>query len=54
MYSKYFKMLRLGVPTGQIKQKMVMEGVDASVLDQDPDGPSPNDGAVAMVPDAAE
>ena len=44
----YFKMLNMGVPTGNIKLKMQMEGADPAVLDLDPDAPSPNAGAVAV------
>ena len=48
-YTKYFKMLRLGVPTPQVKHKMAMEGIDGSILDQDPESPSPNAGSIAVV-----
>ena len=36
-YYKYFKMLVIGVPLANVQNKMMMEGVDPSVLD-DPDG----------------
>lgn len=32
-YSKYFKMINLGVPVGAVKQKMITEGVDPNILD---------------------
>uniref|UniRef100_A0AC34FQQ9 WASH complex subunit 3 n=1 Tax=Panagrolaimus sp. ES5 TaxID=591445 RepID=A0AC34FQQ9_9BILA len=32
-FSKYFKMLRLGIPQLGVKQKMASEGVDANLLD---------------------
>ena len=35
-------MLKFGLPVGACKVKMQAEGVDPSVLDMDPDGPSPN------------
>ena len=43
-YAKYFKMLKFGLPMGACKVKMQAEGMDPSVLDMDPDGPSPNAG----------
>ncbi len=33
-YARYFKMIRMGVPEGQVKQRMEFEGVDPSVLGQ--------------------
>lgn len=47
-YKVYFKMLNMGVPTGNIKLKMQMEGADPAALDLDPNAPSPNAGAVAV------
>lgn len=41
-YAKYFKMLKMHLPRGAVEQKMAAEGVDTSVLDMDPEGPSPN------------
>lgn len=38
-YARYFKMLKLGVPAAQIRQKMMFEGVDPDILDN-PDGAS--------------
>ncbi|XP_023210420.1 WASH complex subunit 3-like [Centruroides sculpturatus] len=38
-YSKYFKMINLGVPVGAVKQKMITEGVDPNILD-DPNAES--------------
>lgn len=35
-YSKFFKMLKMGVPADIVKAKMTLEKVDASVLDKDP------------------
>lgn len=41
-YSKYFKMLAMGVPKPAIKLKMQSEGCpDPSQIDNDPDGPAP-------------
>ena len=37
-YSKYFKMLRMGVPMQAVKNKMKSEGLDDNILD-DPDAP---------------
>jgi len=42
LYSKYFKMLKFGSPVGACKLKMEADGVDPSILDMDPDSPSPN------------
>jgi hypothetical protein len=39
-YQKYFKMLKLGLPLGAVKQAMVKDGKDSSILDLDPDKPS--------------
>ena len=38
---QYFKMLKMGVPKGGVKQKMRSEGVDPAVLDMDPEQPAP-------------
>jgi hypothetical protein len=35
-YSKYFRMLKVGLPKTAVKIKMEAEGVDASMLDKDP------------------
>lgn len=32
-YSKYFKMLNYGIPLAQVQNKMMMEGVDPSILE---------------------
>ncbi|PAV88579.1 hypothetical protein WR25_14583 [Diploscapter pachys] len=42
-YTKYFKMLNLGVPADGVKQKMRSEGVDGSILDR---GNEPSDAIV--------
>ena len=39
-YSKYFKMLKMGVPLQAVKNKMAVEGLDGNVLDT-PDTPAP-------------
>ena len=44
---QYFKMLKMGVPKGGVKQKMRSEGVDPSVLDMDPEKPAPGATAAA-------
>lgn len=36
-YSKYFRMLKVGLPKPAVKAKMTQEGVDPSFLDKDPD-----------------
>lgn len=46
LFSKYFKLLRLGAPVAQLKMRMQAEGVDPNVLDLDPMAPSPS-GALA-------
>jgi WASH complex subunit CCDC53 len=33
VYGKYFKMIKMGVPTQAVRNKMTLDGVDASVLD---------------------
>jgi len=40
-YSKYFKMLALGVPKPAVRIKMQNDGVDADMIDMDPEGPAP-------------
>lgn len=41
-YSKYFKMLAMGVPKPAVKMKMSADGVDdPEVIERDPDGPAP-------------
>ncbi|EGZ05359.1 hypothetical protein PHYSODRAFT_342502 [Phytophthora sojae] len=37
VYSKYFKMLKMGLPEGAVKQKMVKENADVRALDLGPD-----------------
>jgi WASH complex subunit CCDC53 len=32
-YARYFKMVQIGVPMAQVKQKMMMEGVNPDILD---------------------
>lgn len=34
LYSKYFKMLQVGVPAQAVKLKMKSEGLDPDILDQ--------------------
>nr|CCA21407.1 conserved hypothetical protein [Albugo laibachii Nc14] len=41
VYANYFTMRRLGMPDGAVAQKMIMDGVDSSILSMDPEGPSP-------------
>jgi hypothetical protein len=36
IYSKFFKMLKVGLPAHVIKNKMQLEGVDPSMIDRDP------------------
>jgi len=38
-YSKFFKMLKTGVPRGAVENKMRAEDLDPTVLDKDPDKP---------------
>lgn len=38
-YARYFKMVQIGVPMAQVKQKMMMEGVNPDILDN-PDAPA--------------
>ncbi|TMW66083.1 hypothetical protein Poli38472_003848 [Pythium oligandrum] len=45
LYAKYFTMRRLGMPDGAIEQKMLMDGVDPSIISMDPEGPSPSGNA---------
>uniref|UniRef100_A0A914BWG4 Uncharacterized protein n=1 Tax=Acrobeloides nanus TaxID=290746 RepID=A0A914BWG4_9BILA len=39
-YAMYFKMLKLGVPEAAVRQKMITEGIDPSILSK-PDAPAP-------------
>ena len=43
-YTKYFKMLKLGLPMGAVKNAMERDGVDASVMDGDHNVPVPSSG----------
>jgi hypothetical protein len=43
-YSKYFKMLKMHLPEPAVRAKMRAEGVDDTVLDQDPNDPAPRSG----------
>uniref|UniRef100_A0A7S4VZR6 FH2 domain-containing protein n=1 Tax=Ditylum brightwellii TaxID=49249 RepID=A0A7S4VZR6_9STRA len=38
-YAKYFKMLKMKMPLGAVKQAMVRDGKDPAILDMDPDKP---------------
>ena len=42
MYAKYFKMLKMHLPPPAVKQKMTADGLDSSILDRNPNDPSPN------------
>lgn len=44
-FAKYFKMLKVGLPSAAVKHKMVQEGVDPDVLDLDPAQPRPRKSA---------
>ncbi|XP_062238650.1 WASH complex subunit 3 isoform X2 [Platichthys flesus] len=43
-YARYLKMVQVGVPVMAIRNKMVLEGLDSSLLDT-PDAPVPDGGA---------
>ena len=52
-YSKYFRMLKMGLPKGAVAQAMTKDGLDAAVLDMDPNKPvARNSSAVASLPPA--
>ncbi|KAL7532341.1 LOW QUALITY PROTEIN: hypothetical protein ACHAXR_005729 [Thalassiosira sp. AJA248-18] len=36
-YSKYFKMLKIGVPNGAVRQELQKDGLDPNILDMDPE-----------------
>ena len=36
-YSKYFKMAKMGLPVGAVKNAMVRDGMDPSIMDLDPE-----------------
>jgi len=38
---QFFRMLKIGVPRGGVKQKMRQEGLDPAILDMDPNKPPP-------------
>jgi len=42
MYAKYFKMLKMQIPKPTVLNKMKLAGVDSTVIDLDPEAPSPN------------
>jgi len=42
MYAKYFKMLKMNIPKPAVLNKMKQDAVDSSVIDLDPEAPSPN------------
>lgn len=46
-YARYLKMVQVGVPVMAIKNKMILEGLDPSLLDT-PDAPVPDGGKKAM------
>jgi len=49
-WKQYFKMLRMAVPKGGVKQKMRSEGFDPAIIDMDPDQPAPDDAAPSGPP----
>lgn len=53
IYSKYIKMLKVGLPLGAVKNKMTKEGHDASMLDRPPTDLVPLDPTSAAVAPAA-
>ncbi|CAI5745319.1 unnamed protein product [Peronospora destructor] len=48
-YAKYFTMRRLGIPEQVIKHKLLMDGMNANILDMDPERPSPSGGLAPMM-----
>ncbi|XP_056603565.1 WASH complex subunit 3 [Triplophysa dalaica] len=46
-YARYLKMVQVGVPVMAIKNKMILEGLDPSLLDT-PDAPVPDSGKKVM------
>jgi hypothetical protein len=46
-------MLKIRVPVPHIKAKMAAHGLDPSIIDMDPDAPSPSAGGVSAAPVAA-
>ncbi len=53
VYSKFFRMLKLGVPKEQLQLKLKAEGLDPAIIDMDPMAPSPGGGSApsqALVP----
>ena len=50
VYSKYFKMLKVGLPKDAVKNKMIQEGVDPTILDKDPSDKVPVDGPPKVSP----
>ncbi|KAL9187572.1 hypothetical protein ACHAXT_001675 [Thalassiosira profunda] len=46
-YAKYFKMLKLGLPLGAVKNALERDGLDPAILDLDPNAPLPKTGASA-------
>lgn len=49
-YSKYFRMLKVGLPATAVKAKMEQEGVDPSILDKDPSEMVPLEPVGVQVP----
>jgi len=49
-FAKYFEMLSMQFPKASVTMKMTVEGVDPSVLELDPNGPSPNQPQSALDP----
>ena len=41
-FAKYFKMLKMKLPMGAVKQAMTRDGLDPSIMDMDHDKPLPN------------
>eukprot|EP00981_Chlorochromonas_danica_P001557 scaffold341_cov154-Ochromonas_danica.AAC.1 len=54
-YSKFFKMLKVGLPKDAVKMKMQQEGADPTMLDKDPSEKIPvKDQPASSVPDASQ
>jgi hypothetical protein len=48
VYSKYFKMIKVGLPAESVKAKMQVEGVDPSILDKNPEEMVPAEASAAQ------
>ena len=50
-YSKYFKMIKIGIPLPAVKQAMVKDGLDPNIIDGNPNEPASSESKIPLKDD---